>query len=140
MRYSKCRHGRVVITRRVRSAADIEKGRKMAKKQRHAAPKTELMREHAGDAAGLMKALGNESRLMILCSLADRERSVGDLNEIIPLSQSALSQQLARLREQGLVNTRRESQTIYYSLADGPADRVIHLLYDLYCGQRTAEC
>lgn len=100
--------------------------------------KTELMREHAGDAAGLMKALGNESRLMILCTLADGERSVGELNEVVPLSQSALSQQLARLRAQGLVDTRRESQTIYYSLADGPADRIIHLLYELYCGPRLA--
>ncbi len=92
------------------------------------------MHEHAADAAGLMKALGNESRLMILCMLADSERSVGDLNELIPLSQSALSQQLARLRQQGMVKTRRESQTIYYSLADGPADRIIHVLHDIYCG------
>jgi len=92
------------------------------------------MSEHAADAAGLMKALGNESRLMILCMLADGERSVGDLNETIPLSQSALSQQLARLRQQGLVSTRRESQTIYYSLAEGPADQIIRLLHDLYCG------
>ncbi len=92
------------------------------------------MSEHAADAAGLMKALGNESRLMILCMLADGERSVGDLNETIPLSQSALSQQLARLRQQGLVTTRRESQTIFYSLAEGPADQIIRLLHDLYCG------
>ena len=94
----------------------------------------EMMREHAPDAAGLMKALGNESRLMILCTLAEGERSVGELNAMIPLSQSALSQQLARLRGQGIVETRRESQTIYYSLAPGPADRVIHLLHDIYCG------
>lgn len=92
------------------------------------------MREHAADAAGLMKALGNESRLMILCLLTEGEQSVSDLNALIPLSQSALSQQLARLRQQGLVKTRRESQTIYYSLANGPADRVIHLLHDIYCG------
>lgn len=92
------------------------------------------MREHAADAAGLMKALGNESRLMILCLLAEGERSVGDLNAVVPLSQSALSQQLARLREQGLVETRREGQTIFYRLADGPADRVIHLLHEIYCG------
>ncbi len=94
----------------------------------------EQMDAHAADAAGLMKALGNESRLMILCMLADGERSVGDLNEAIPLSQSALSQQLARLRQQELVTTRRESQTIYYSLAEGPADRIIRLLHDIYCG------
>lgn len=95
------------------------------------------MKEHAADAAGLMKALGNESRLMILCLLAEGERSVGELNEIVPLSQSALSQQLARLRAQGLVSTRRESQTIYYSLAPGPAGRVIGLLHELYCGPLT---
>ena len=96
------------------------------------------MQEYAADAAGLMKALGNESRLMILCVLAEGERSVSDLNTIVPLSQSALSQQLARLRQQGLVKTRRESQTIYYALEHGPADRVIMLLHDIYCG--TDEC
>ena len=98
----------------------------------------EQMRLHAPDAANLMKALGNESRLMILCSLVDQERSVGELNQIIPLSQSALSQQLARLRQSGLVDTRRESQTIYYSLSSGPADRVIHLLHELYCADPSA--
>jgi len=94
------------------------------------------MQAHAAEAAGLMKALGNESRLMVLCMLIDGEQSVSDLNDMIPLSQSALSQQLARLRQQGLVKTRRESQAIYYSLADGPADRVINLLHDIYCGTR----
>lgn len=103
-------------------------------KQDLVSQRIEQMRTHAPDAAGLMKALGNESRLMILCTLAEGERSVGDLNAMIPLSQSALSQQLARLRGHGIVTTRRESQTIYYSLAEGPADRVIHLLHDIYCG------
>jgi len=106
--------------------------------QKLVTPPASHMQEHAADAASLMKALGNESRLMILCMLAEGERSVSDLNEIIPLSQSALSQQLARLRQQGLVKTRRESQTIFYSLARGPADRVINLLHDIYCG--AAEC
>ena len=96
------------------------------------------MELYAADAAGLMKALGNESRLMVLCVLAEGERSVSDLNTIVPLSQSALSQQLARLRQQGLVKTRRESQTIFYSLADGPADRIISLLHEIYCG--TTDC
>ncbi|MDJ0940581.1 MAG: metalloregulator ArsR/SmtB family transcription factor [Woeseiaceae bacterium] len=91
------------------------------------------MRAHAAEAAGLMKALGHEARLIILCNLAEGERSVGELNEMVPLSQSALSQQLARLRHEGLVSTRRESQTIYYSLAPGPADRIIHLLHDIFC-------
>ena len=91
------------------------------------------IRPHAKDAASLMKALGNETRLVILCTLAEGEHSVGELNEIIPLSQSALSQQLARLRREGLVKTRRQSQTIFYSLTPGPADRVIHVLHDIYC-------
>jgi DNA-binding transcriptional ArsR family regulator len=91
------------------------------------------MRAHAGEAAALMKALGNEARLMILCTLASGERSVGELNETVPLSQSALSQQLARLRKQGLVTTRRESQTIYYSLLPGPVGDVIRTLHEAYC-------
>jgi DNA-binding transcriptional ArsR family regulator len=96
----------------------------------------EDMKVHAAEAAGLMSALGNESRLMILCMLAEGECSVGDLNDVIPLSQSALSQQLARLRRQGLVETRREAQTIYYSLGVGPAEQIIHLLHDIYCGDK----
>ena len=96
------------------------------------------MQVHAADAANLMRAFGNESRLMILCLLAEGERSVSELNAIVPLSQSALSQQLARLRQQNLVDTRRESQTIYYSLNAGPTDRVINLLHDIYCG--SADC
>jgi DNA-binding transcriptional ArsR family regulator len=91
------------------------------------------LREHASEAASLMKALGNEVRLLVLCTLAEGEHSVGELNQLVPLSQSALSQQLARLRREGLVTTRRESQTIYYSLAHGPAERLIRLLYDIYC-------
>ena len=103
-----------------------------------APPPASDMQAHAADAARLMKALGNESRLMVLCMLTEGEQSVSILNDTIPLSQSALSQQLARLRQQGLVQTRRESQTIYYSLADGPAERIINLLHDIYCG--TAAC
>ena len=106
----------------------------MAQTQVGKHPTITEMREHAAEAAGLMNALGNESRLMILCLLAEGEQSVSDLNETIALSQSALSQQLARLRRQGLVQTRREAQTIYYSLSDGPAQKVINLLHDIYCG------
>ena len=105
-----------------------------AGKERTAPTEAEEMQAHAADAASLMRAFGNESRLMILCTLAEGERSVGELNEIIPLSQSALSQQLARLRREGLVTTRRESQVIHYSLRDGPADRVINVLHDIFCG------
>jgi len=91
------------------------------------------MQRNAADAVNLLKGLANESRLMIMCVLAEGEVSVGQLNTRIKLSQSALSQHLAVLREQNLVKTRRESQTIYYRLAETPAMRVIELLHDVYC-------
>jgi DNA-binding transcriptional ArsR family regulator len=94
------------------------------------------MRVHAGDAAQLLKALANEKRLMILCLLADGEHSVGELNGKVDVGQSALSQHLAMLREDGLVQTRREAQSIFYSLADGPARRIIRTLHAIYCGGR----
>lgn len=94
----------------------------------------EAMRAHAGDAARLLRALANDKRLMLLCLLFGGERSVGELNARVDLSQSALSQHLAVLRNDGLVNTRREGQTILYALADGPAQRVIETLHGIYCG------
>jgi DNA-binding transcriptional ArsR family regulator len=96
----------------------------------------EAMRAHAADATRLLKALANEKRLMLLCLLVEGERSVGDLNARVALSQSALSQHLAVLREDGLVATRREAQTIYYTLAPGPAERIIATLHDIYCGAK----
>ena len=93
----------------------------------------ELMHAHAAEAAQLLKALGNEQRLHILCNLLDGPLSVGELNQRLNLSQSALSQHLALLREMGFVETRREAQTIYYSLPDGPVVRVMALLQDIYC-------
>jgi DNA-binding transcriptional ArsR family regulator len=99
----------------------------------------ERVQAHAGEAARLLKALGNEQRLLILCHLLDGPLSVGELNQCIELSQSALSQHLALLRELGLVETRREAQTIYYSLPDGPVVRVMALLQDLYCQTGTSE-
>lgn len=101
---------------------------------RTAAIDPEAMRGHAGDAARLLKALANEKRLMVLCLLVEGERSVGELNAELDLSQSALSQHLAVLRADGLVDTRREAQTIYYSLAKGPAQRIIETLHGIYCG------
>ena len=94
----------------------------------------EAMRAHAGDAARLLRALANDKRLMLLCLLFDGERSVGELNARVDLSQSALSQHLAVLRQDGLVRTRRDGQTILYALADGPALRVIETLHGIYCG------
>jgi len=93
-----------------------------------------VMQTNACAAAAFLKSLANDSRLMILCELLKGERSVGELEEIVSLSQSALSQHLARLRRNHLVKTRRESQTIYYSIADPGVKKIIGALYDLYCG------
>jgi DNA-binding transcriptional ArsR family regulator len=93
----------------------------------------DAMKRKATDAVSLLKGLANESRLMIMCVLAEGEFSVGQLNERIKLSQSALSQHLAVLRDQGLVQTRRESQTIYYRLEDSAAMSIIELLHNYYC-------
>ena len=92
-----------------------------------------LMERAAGRAAGLMRALANEHRLLILCQLAAGERGVGELVAAIGLSQSAVSQHLARLRAEGLVKTRREGQAIFYSLASDEVSRVIATLYAIYC-------
>jgi DNA-binding transcriptional ArsR family regulator len=92
------------------------------------------MRPHAARAAALLKALGNPQRLMILCHLAAGELTVGELISRLPLSQSATSQHLAVLRGQGIVATRREAQTIHYSLQPGPAAEVIAVLHGIYCG------
>lgn len=79
----------------------------------------------------LMKALSNEKRLMILCQLSESAKSVGQLAKLVGLAQSPLSQHLAKQREDGLVKTRREAQTIYDSLVGDTAHRVIRLLYDI---------
>lgn len=92
------------------------------------------MQRNAQRASTLLKALSNEHRLMILCKLAIGEWSVGELEEVVGLSQSALSQHLARLRRDNLVKTRREAQTIYYSLAGEEASRVIETVYEVFCG------
>ncbi|KRA46501.1 metalloregulator ArsR/SmtB family transcription factor [Pseudoxanthomonas sp. Root630] len=94
----------------------------------------EAMQANAGDAAQLLKAMANERRLQILCLLATGERSVGEINEMLNLSQSALSQHLAVLREEELVCTRREAQTIYYSIVPGPAATVMEALHGIFCG------
>lgn len=93
----------------------------------------EAMEGHAEEAARLLRSLGNPHRLLVLCMLSGGEMSVGALNESLPLSQSALSQHLAVLREEGLVNTRREGQTIYYTVPDGPALKILEVLYGTYC-------
>ncbi|GLQ07695.1 ArsR/SmtB family transcription factor [Sneathiella chinensis] len=93
----------------------------------------EEMRKSAGRASILMKALSNETRLMLLCQLNDGEKSVGQLADMLQLRPSTISQQLALLRKDELVETRREGQTIYYSLTGDEARNVISTLYNLYC-------
>jgi DNA-binding transcriptional ArsR family regulator len=93
----------------------------------------EQLQANASQAAGLLKMLANEKRLMILCALINGELSVSDLNAQVPLSQSALSQHLAALREAELVSTRRDSQKIYYRLNGDAAVRIIEVLQSIYC-------
>src|SRR5210317_416545 len=91
------------------------------------------MAQSADRASALMKTLGHRDRLMILCHLADGEKSVGQIADLLEISQSPLSQHLSRMRKEGLVNTRREAQTIYYSLKSGEASRIVEVLYELFC-------
>ena len=88
---------------------------------------------NADTAVNLLKALANERRLMIVCALHGKERSVGELEKLIGLSQSALSQHLARLRRDGLVFTRRAAQTIYYSLNEKATKQILTSLYKVVC-------
>jgi len=96
--------------------------------------------DKAAEAAGLMKALSNENRLLILCHLvSDEELTAGTLVDRVGLSQSALSQHLARLRAQGLVTFHRRAQTLHYRIADGKAARVLSVLRDLFCPELSPE-
>ena len=90
----------------------------------------------AAEAAKLLTALANERRLVILCELIEGERSVGDLVDAVGLTQSALSQHLAKLRSAGIVATRRDAQTIFYRLASAAAGSVLATLATIYCGRR----
>ncbi|NHO88824.1 winged helix-turn-helix transcriptional regulator [Pseudoteredinibacter isoporae] len=91
------------------------------------------MQDNAREASSFLKSLANEKRLLILCTLADKELSVSELNAHIDISQSALSQHLAWLREAKLVATRREAQTIYYRLEGEKALKVIGVLKEIFC-------
>ncbi|MCE8514430.1 helix-turn-helix transcriptional regulator [Ruegeria pomeroyi] len=92
------------------------------------------MASNAARAAGYLKTLAHEGRLMILCHLGAGEKSVGQLEHLLEIRQAAVSQMLARLREEGLVSTRREGKTVFYSLSDSNTEQVIGLLYSLFCG------
>lgn len=100
-------------------------------------PDPDDMAVHADTAARFLRALANPHRLLVLCVLGEGELSVSELNERIPLSQSALSQHLKVLREDGLVSNRRESQTIYYRVRPGPALDVIDVLHRHFCSVPT---
>ncbi len=93
------------------------------------------MIEQAQAAAALLKALAHEGRLMILCYLSSGEKSVTELEHLLQTRQAAVSQQLARLRLEGLVSCRREGKTIYYALHDPKAARLIGVVYDMFCAQ-----
>lgn len=97
------------------------------------------MTEAASQASALLRALANEDRLLILCHLASSgEMNVSELQEILQIRQPSLSQQLSRLRAEGLVTTRRNGKSIYYSLSSREAGQVIKLLYKLYCAPQSA--
>ncbi|ABM43535.1 transcriptional regulator [Diaphorobacter nitroreducens] len=94
----------------------------------------EFMQQGAARAAALLRAVGNEHRLLVLCLLIEQgEASVGTLLEQVRLSQSALSQHLARMRDEGLVTFRRDAQTLYYRIADPAAEKLVAALKDIFC-------
>jgi DNA-binding transcriptional ArsR family regulator len=100
-------------------------------------PRTDVsadrMAPRAREASAFLKALAHESRLMILCDLLHGEKSVGELEALLERRQSSVSQQLARLRLEGLVSARRDGKTIYYSIASDKARSIIGALYDSFC-------
>jgi len=91
------------------------------------------MMSSACDASNLLKALSHEGRLMILCHLVTGEKSVTELEDLLSARQAAVSQQLARLRLEGLVTPRRDGKAIYYSLTDDRPKRILEVIYDLFC-------
>lgn len=93
------------------------------------------MASNAEKAAAYLKTLAHEGRLMILCHLGSGEKCVGDLEELLGIRQAAVSQMLARLRDENLVKTRRDGKTIYYSLTDRDTERMIGLLYEMFCSR-----
>lgn len=93
----------------------------------------EQLKQKAPEAADLLRQLANANRLLILCHISQEERSVGQLEQDLGIKQPGLSQQLAELRQSGLVRTRRVSRSIYYSIADDRAEAVMAMLYEIFC-------
>jgi len=96
------------------------------------------LQSRAKRATGLLKAMSNPVRLLVLCQLAEGEKSVGELEKVVDVSQSALSQHLALLRSRGIVASRRAGQTIFYSLAGKEAPALLAALYQVYCAKARA--
>lgn len=99
----------------------------------------DAMRDQSENASKLLKALANPQRLRILCLLIEQEMTVGQINDQVELSQSALSQHLAILRDKALVSTRKQAQTVFYRVTDGPVTEIIQTLHDLYCPSNPSE-
>ena len=99
-------------------------------------PELARMMKNARAASDFLKALAHESRLVILCLLAERERSVTELEELLSLRQTTVSQQLARLRLDDLVIARRDGKAVYYSLADEDLKQFIRVIYDMFCKKK----
>ena len=97
-------------------------------------PELDVLMRKARKASDFLKALSHENRLLLLCLLAERERTVTELEHILALRQPMVPQQLARLRLDQLVTTRRDGKAIYYSLANDDVRRVISVIYDIFCG------
>ena len=93
------------------------------------------MQQSAKSATDLLKLLGHPDRLMVLCQLKTGEQSVGELSKNLGIKQSPLSQHLARMRHEGVVESRREAQTVYYSISGDKVTKVVGILYDLYCSE-----
>lgn len=114
------------------------KTRERKPREKKLSPELDRMMRKARVASDFLKALSHEYRLLLLCLLAERERSVTELEDILSLRQPLVSQQLARLRLDELVETRREGKTIYYSLANDDVRRVIAVIYAIFCEERGA--
>lgn len=99
----------------------------------------ELMRAAADRASDVMHALSNPDRLLLLCQMSQGEKSVSELEGLLDIRQPTLSQQLGVLRNDGLVNTRRDGKRIYYSVADNKVLALLNVLYDLYCPEKQGE-
>ncbi|MDF1730734.1 MAG: metalloregulator ArsR/SmtB family transcription factor [Minwuia sp.] len=96
---------------------------------------TDALMENARRAAAFLKAIGHESRLVILCTLAEGEKSVGQLEKLLKQRQAGVSQQLARLRSEGLVKARRDGKMVYYSLSSDEARAVVGIVYQMFCAR-----